>query len=141
MFRSFAVARWTVLDAPDERGGAERIRGDHRRASPERCAAEVRKRACQLEDQTGAAKGGNRHRNPALLRGRGGRDSRAETWPRFAPKDQVADWLDAYAKIMDLDIWTGAECAGSRYDEVEKEWRLSVVRAGGACDVRPKHRW
>jgi putative flavoprotein involved in K+ transport len=61
-----------------------------------------------------------------------------ETWPRFAPKDQVADWLDAYAKIMDLDIWTGAECAGSRYDEVEKEWRLSVVRDGRSIELRPK---
>ncbi len=61
-----------------------------------------------------------------------------ETWPRFPSKDQVADWLDAYATIMDLDMWTGAKCTGSRYHEVEKEWRLSVVRDGRSFELRPK---
>jgi putative flavoprotein involved in K+ transport len=61
-----------------------------------------------------------------------------ETWPRFASKDQVADWLDAYATIMDLNIWTGAKCAGSRYDEADREWRLSVIRDGRSFELRPK---
>ncbi len=60
-----------------------------------------------------------------------------ETWPRFASKDRVADWLDAYATIMDLDIWTGADCVGSRYDEALGAWRLSIVRGGRPIELRP----
>jgi putative flavoprotein involved in K+ transport len=60
------------------------------------------------------------------------------TWPRFASKDQIADWLDAYATIMDLDIWTGAKCCRSRYDEAVGEWRLPVTREGRAFELRPK---
>jgi putative flavoprotein involved in K+ transport len=60
-----------------------------------------------------------------------------ETWPRFASKDRVADWLDAYATIMDLDTWTGADCVGSRYDEALGAWRLSIVRGGRPIELRP----
>jgi putative flavoprotein involved in K+ transport len=61
-----------------------------------------------------------------------------ETWPHFPSKDQVAAWLDAYAIIMDLDIWTGAKCIGSRYDETATEWQLSIVREGRPFELRPK---
>jgi putative flavoprotein involved in K+ transport len=60
-----------------------------------------------------------------------------ETWPRFASKDRVADWLDAYATIMDLDIWTGADCVGSRYDEALGAWRLSIMRGGRPIELQP----
>jgi putative flavoprotein involved in K+ transport len=61
-----------------------------------------------------------------------------DNWPRFASKDQIADWLDAYGTIMDLNIWTGARCVASRYDEVAGEWRLSVARKGRTIELRPK---
>jgi putative flavoprotein involved in K+ transport len=61
-----------------------------------------------------------------------------ETWPRFASKDQIADWLDAYATIIDLNIWTGTKCCGSRFDEAAGEWRLSVLREGCSFELRPK---
>jgi putative flavoprotein involved in K+ transport len=38
---------------------------------------------------------------------------------------------------MDLDIWTGAECVGSEYDEALGAWRLSVVRGGRPVELRP----
>src|ERR1700738_3622472 len=60
-----------------------------------------------------------------------------ETWPRFASKDRVADWLDAYATIMYLDIWTGADCIGSQYDEALGAWRLSIIRGGRPIELRP----
>jgi putative flavoprotein involved in K+ transport len=60
-----------------------------------------------------------------------------ETWPRFASKDRVADWLDAYATIMDLNIWTGADCVGSQYDEALGAWRLSIIRGGRQIELRP----
>jgi putative flavoprotein involved in K+ transport len=49
----------------------------------------------------------------------------------------VADWLDAYATIMDLDIWTGANCIGSQYDEALGAWRLSIIRDGRPIELRP----
>ncbi|KAL9076218.1 MAG: hypothetical protein Q9157_003753 [Trypethelium eluteriae] len=30
-----------------------------------------------------------------------------QNWPRFIPKDKLADWFEYYAGIMELNIWTG----------------------------------
>jgi putative flavoprotein involved in K+ transport len=61
-----------------------------------------------------------------------------ETWPRFASKDQVADWLDAYTTIMDLDVWTSTDCIGAHYTEDADEWQLSTIRNGSSVQLRPK---
>jgi putative flavoprotein involved in K+ transport len=37
-------------------------------------------------------------------------------WPVFTPKDKMGDWLEAYASIMELDLWTGAACRKAAYD-------------------------
>src|SRR5262249_11773807 len=63
-----------------------------------------------------------------------------ETWPKYLPKDKVADWLDFYADSMDLDIWTETECLGGRYDDAARRWTLELRLAdGGTPTVRPRH--
>ena len=62
-----------------------------------------------------------------------------ESWPLFRSKDQMADWLDAYATLMELDIWTGAECRGAVYDDQCEEWRVEILRGGQTVTVRPRH--
>jgi putative flavoprotein involved in K+ transport len=61
-----------------------------------------------------------------------------DDWPIFTPKDKVGDWLEMYAKVMELNYWGSAECTGAQYSEVEKEWAVSIVRAGKKYILRPK---
>jgi putative flavoprotein involved in K+ transport len=59
-------------------------------------------------------------------------------WPVFAPKDKIGDWLEMYAKVMELNYWTSTECKGARYDEDAREWAVEVVRDGAPVTLRPK---
>jgi putative flavoprotein involved in K+ transport len=61
-----------------------------------------------------------------------------EHWPVFCPKDKIADWLEMYAKVMELNYWGGTECKKVWYDEEQKEWVVSVVRNGTPMTLRPK---
>ena len=60
-------------------------------------------------------------------------------WPVFAPKDKIGDWLEAYAKIMELNIWTRTECTSARYDEASGTWTVELLRDGEPVTLHPKH--
>ena len=59
-------------------------------------------------------------------------------WPVFAPKDKLGDWLEMYTKIMELNYWTRSTCQSAHYDEVAKEWTVTVDRDGQEVVLRPK---
>ena len=40
-----------------------------------------------------------------------------ENWPVFTPKDKLGDWLEMYAKVMELNYWGSSECVRAGYDE------------------------
>jgi putative flavoprotein involved in K+ transport len=54
-----------------------------------------------------------------------------ETWPVFCPKDKMGDWLEAYASIFELDIWTSTSCEHAARDERAGRWTATVRRADG----------
>ncbi len=58
-------------------------------------------------------------------------------WPVFTPKDQLGDWLEMYAKVMELNYWTSSACLGASYDETAKRWTVAVDRAGTKITLRP----
>ncbi|MET0195577.1 MAG: NAD(P)/FAD-dependent oxidoreductase, partial [Hyphomicrobiaceae bacterium] len=60
-------------------------------------------------------------------------------WPVFSPKDKIGDWLEMYARIMELNLWTSTECRSASYDDARKEWTVVVDRAGESVTLRPKH--
>jgi putative flavoprotein involved in K+ transport len=60
-------------------------------------------------------------------------------WPVFSPKDQIADWLEAYARIMELAVWTGTTCRQARFDAAAGEWIVEVARGESLHVLRPKH--
>ena len=43
-------------------------------------------------------------------------------WPVFTPKDKMGDWLEAYASIMELDIWNATTCKRAEFDDASKRW-------------------
>ncbi len=61
-----------------------------------------------------------------------------ENWPVFAPKDKIADWLESYAKVMELNYWSNTEARSAQYDEATGEWTVTVEREGQPLVLRPK---
>jgi cation diffusion facilitator CzcD-associated flavoprotein CzcO len=61
-------------------------------------------------------------------------------WPTYVPKDMLADWFEAYAGIMELNVWTSSDFSSAEYDEATGEWSV-VIRRGDGFDrvVRPRH--
>ena len=62
-----------------------------------------------------------------------------EHWPTYSPKDQLANWLEQYADIMELIFWGNTEAENASYDESTREWALTVRREGKVVLLRPKH--
>jgi putative flavoprotein involved in K+ transport len=59
-------------------------------------------------------------------------------WPVFSPKDKIADWLEMYSRVMELNYWGSTECKSASYDEKAKEWTVVVERDGVEMTLRPK---
>src|SRR5438552_1775418 len=59
-------------------------------------------------------------------------------WPVFSPKDQMGDWLEMYAKVMELNYWSSTLCTGARYDEEAGEWEVSLNYGGDRIKLYPK---
>lgn len=62
-----------------------------------------------------------------------------EHWPVFTPKDKMGDWLEAYARVMELNYWTNSACTRAAYDEAAKAWSVEVDRGGERIVLRPRH--
>jgi putative flavoprotein involved in K+ transport len=62
-----------------------------------------------------------------------------DDWPVYSPKDKMGDWLEAYAKVMELNYWTSSSCVGAQYDAAAGEWVVTVDRNGESMTLRPKH--
>ncbi|MFE1079648.1 flavin-containing monooxygenase [Nocardiopsis alba] len=60
-------------------------------------------------------------------------------WPVFAPKDKIADWLEMYTKVMEVDYWSSTTCLSAKHDEETGEWTVVVDRAGEEIVLRPRH--
>ncbi|WP_366556521.1 NAD(P)/FAD-dependent oxidoreductase [Aquibaculum sediminis] len=58
-------------------------------------------------------------------------------WPVFTPKDKMGDWLEMYAKVMELVYWGGTECVSARFDETEQRWTVELLRDGRPVTLRP----
>ena len=59
-------------------------------------------------------------------------------WPVYTPKDKMGDWLEAYAKVMELDIWSSTTCRGASYDAQARCWTVIVERGGETITLRPR---
>src|SRR5262245_41479652 len=62
------------------------------------------------------------------------------TWPRYLPKDMVADWFEAYAWAMEINFWTSAELVSGTYDESAGRWNAVVRHTDGTeRTLHPRH--
>ena len=61
-----------------------------------------------------------------------------DDWPVFSPKDKIADWLEAYVKIMEINYWGSSPARQCRWDEAAQRWVVTVEREGKTLELRPK---
>jgi cation diffusion facilitator CzcD-associated flavoprotein CzcO len=61
------------------------------------------------------------------------------TFPDYIPKDQIANWLESYVDIMEVDFWTRTSFEGASYDEATQRWTADLSRGEGKRTLRPKH--
>jgi putative flavoprotein involved in K+ transport len=61
-----------------------------------------------------------------------------DNWPVFAPKDKIADWLESYTRVMELNYWSNTRAISASFDEVTQEWTVTVERDGVPVVLRPK---
>jgi len=52
-------------------------------------------------------------------------------WPKYLPKDMVADWFEAYAWAMEINFWTSTELVRGSYDETAGRWNAVVRQSDG----------
>lgn len=61
-----------------------------------------------------------------------------DNWPVFSPKDKIADWLEMYTKVMELNYWCSTTALNAEYDEDNGRWELLVDRAGEQVRLQPR---
>jgi putative flavoprotein involved in K+ transport len=58
------------------------------------------------------------------------------SWPVFSPKDKIGDWLEMYAKVMELNYWGSTTCKSAVREG--DGWAVVVDRAGEEITLRPR---
>ena len=61
-----------------------------------------------------------------------------DDWPVFSPKDKIADWLEAYTKVMELNYWGSTTAKKCRWDEASQSWDVVLDRDGREVVLHPK---
>lgn len=49
-----------------------------------------------------------------------------ETWPVWLPKDMLGDWLESYARFMELNVWNSTELVEAHFDEAAGIWTVTL---------------
>ncbi|KAJ5578243.1 uncharacterized protein N7459_007207 [Penicillium hispanicum] len=63
-----------------------------------------------------------------------------KNWPQFTPKDKLGDWFEAYASIMELNVWLRTSVTSAEYNDAAGEWAVTVTRGNGSRRIlRPRH--
>lgn len=61
-------------------------------------------------------------------------------WPQYTPRDKIADWMEIYASVQDLVVWTSTELKTQPvWDADNKRWNVTVVRNGTPVVIQPAH--
>ncbi|GAB1318037.1 Putative flavin-containing protein [Madurella fahalii] len=54
-----------------------------------------------------------------------------DSWPVFTPKDKMADWLEFYARTLDLNVWTSTSLVSQKWDGAKNQWTVVIERVRG----------
>ncbi|CAK7273883.1 hypothetical protein SEPCBS57363_005877 [Sporothrix epigloea] len=63
-------------------------------------------------------------------------------WPTFTPKDKLGDYFEAYATLLELNVWTRTEVESLAYDADAHQYTVTLGRTDavtGAVETRTFH--
>lgn len=61
-------------------------------------------------------------------------------WPVFTPKDKLAEFFEAYVKLLELNVWTQTTMTSATWDEAARQWTVTVERqVGDTKETRTFH--
>jgi len=61
-------------------------------------------------------------------------------WPLFTPKDKIGDWFEAYASLMELNVWMNTRIQSAEFNEANGDWVVQVERGGEPIRrLKPRH--
>ncbi len=61
-----------------------------------------------------------------------------DNWPVFSPKDKIADWLEMYTRVMELNYWGSTEAISATYDKALGEWEVILDCEGKTVRLYPR---
>ncbi|KAL5333728.1 hypothetical protein BJX70DRAFT_47671 [Aspergillus crustosus] len=63
------------------------------------------------------------------------------SWPVFTPKDKLAEFFEAYVKLLELDVWVCTTIRSVKWSDEEKKWTVEVERKreDGSIEKRTLH--
>ena len=62
------------------------------------------------------------------------------TWPLFTAKDKIGDWFEAYASLLELNVWMNTRIDSAEYNDEMCEWLVQVERGGEPKRrLKPRH--
>ncbi|KAF2839693.1 putative flavin-containing monooxygenase YUCCA3 [Patellaria atrata CBS 101060] len=63
------------------------------------------------------------------------------TWPTFTPKDKIADFFEAYASLLELNVWLQTSIVESKWSDEAMSWTITLSRKDKSekRTFRPKH--
>ncbi len=62
------------------------------------------------------------------------------TWPKYIPKDKIANWFECYVEAMEIDYWANTSFEGADYDEARGRWNARLKLADGSIrEMHPDH--
>ncbi|KAH0372796.1 FAD/NAD(P)-binding domain-containing protein, partial [Aureobasidium melanogenum] len=61
-------------------------------------------------------------------------------WPLYTPKDKLGDWFEAYASLMELNIWLSSSVDSATYSPTSETWTVDITKADGSKrTLHPSH--
>ncbi|KAH6607045.1 hypothetical protein Trco_003358 [Trichoderma cornu-damae] len=62
-------------------------------------------------------------------------------WPIFTPKDKLAQFLEAYATLLELNVWTRTQVGEAKWDDAKGAWTVTLQqrRGDGTVETRVLH--
>lgn len=63
------------------------------------------------------------------------------SWPIFTPKDKLADFFEAYAKLLELNVWVKTGIKSATWHDDRKQWTVVLERRkeDGTTELRTFH--
>ena len=62
-----------------------------------------------------------------------------DDWPVFANAHKMADWIEAYTRIMEISYWGSTLCRHAVFDEAAQRWTVTIEREGEIVTLYPQH--